>query len=72
MKASDRDRNVKSKEFFGCFDEFCISIFHFGSDAESGNLSELAEYPVVRKARKTNNVVMAPIAHGVIIRYDWK
>jgi len=26
MKASDRGRNVKSKEFFGCFDEFCISI----------------------------------------------
>jgi len=25
MKASDRGRNVKSKEFFGCFDEFCIS-----------------------------------------------
>ena len=26
MKASDRGRNVKSKEFFGCFDEFCTSI----------------------------------------------
>jgi len=28
MKASDRGRNVKSKEFFGCFDEFCISIYY--------------------------------------------
>ena len=26
MKASDRGRNVKSKELFGCFDEFCISM----------------------------------------------
>ena len=26
MKASDRGRNVKSKEFFGCFDEICISM----------------------------------------------
>jgi len=28
MKASDRGRNVKSKEIFGCFDEFCISILN--------------------------------------------
>ena len=28
MKASDRGRHVKSKEFFGCFDEFCISMFN--------------------------------------------
>jgi len=28
MKASDRGRNVKSKEFFGCFDEFCTSMFN--------------------------------------------
>jgi len=28
MKASDRGRNVKSKELFGCFDEFCISWDH--------------------------------------------
>jgi len=26
MKASDRGRNVKSKEFFGCFDEIFISL----------------------------------------------
>ena len=26
MKASDRGRNVKSKELFGCFDEIFISI----------------------------------------------
>ena len=26
MKASDRGRNVKSKELFGCFDEFFISM----------------------------------------------
>jgi len=28
MKASDRGRNVKSKEFFGCFDDFCTSMSH--------------------------------------------
>ena len=28
MKASDRGRNVKSKELFGCFDEFFISMFN--------------------------------------------
>ena len=28
MKASDRGRNVKSKELFGCFDECCISMFN--------------------------------------------
>ena len=26
MKASDRGRNVKSKELFGCFDKFSISM----------------------------------------------
>ena len=26
MKASDRGRNVKSKELFGCFDEIFISM----------------------------------------------
>ena len=24
MKASDRGRNVKSKQLFGCFDKICI------------------------------------------------
>ena len=28
MKASDRGRNVKSKELFGCFDEIFISMFN--------------------------------------------
>ena len=28
MKASDRGRNVKSKELFGCFDEFCIRMVY--------------------------------------------
>ena len=28
MKASDRGRNVKSKELFGCFDEIVISMFN--------------------------------------------
>jgi len=28
MKASDRGRNVKSKEFLVVFDEFCTSMFN--------------------------------------------
>ena len=34
MKASDRGRNVKSNELFGCFDEFFISIIYVALQAK--------------------------------------